>query len=78
MRYRVARPRAQRRKQHQITTKTKSDERILSSTILEPYCTPKSIIGSADFDTIEAANKEYNRVMQLGYRAELAKITIIK
>ena len=42
------------------------------------YCTPKSIIGSADFNTIEAANKEYNRVTQLGYRTELAKITIIK
>ena len=78
MRHLLARSGTQSRKQRKITPKTESDERILSNTILEPYCTPKSIIGSADFDTIEAANKEYNRVTQLVYRAELAKITIIK
>lgn len=42
------------------------------------YCTHKSIIGSADFNTIEEANKEYNRVTRLGYAAEIAKITILK
>lgn len=42
------------------------------------YCVGKSIIGSTNFNTIEEANKEYNRVTKLGYVAELSKIRIIK
>lgn len=42
------------------------------------YTANKSVLGSSDFNTIEEANKEYNRVTRLGYTAELTKITVLK